>query len=361
MERVPQLDGLRGIAVSLVVLFHYGSQFEKTPILGIVISNGWIGVDLFFVMSGYLIGGIVLADKDASNLYSVFYLRRLLRIFPLYYFLFLAVVVLVGARWLPAPTHSLAWSAVYLQNMVVAFTHDYGLVWLQPTWSLAVEEHFYLILPLLIVLTPSRWLGPILIAGLIVPTLVRVTGYMLPVEFPRDFARFFTFCRLDDLFYGVFLASLLQREIVNSELLRTKAVYFRVTAAALLIGLTFVSLCDDKVSELLVPTIGLALLGPLFLCILILALTADGWISQITKLRALRWVGIRTYAIYLIHMPALEGLESYLNSENISVHGLIRPTALIITLALASLSWWSLESGLIKFGHRFKYRLPIVC
>src|SRR5258708_38376677 len=91
--RVGQLDGLRGVAVGLVVLFHYGSAITGSRLLLPIISRGWVGVDLFFVMSGFLIGGIVVANRDAVNFYSVFYLRRFLRIFPLYYFL-LTVVAL---------------------------------------------------------------------------------------------------------------------------------------------------------------------------------------------------------------------------------------------------------------------------
>src|SRR6266700_3179825 len=120
-SRVAQLDGLRGVAVALVVLFHYGSTTQGSRFLWPIVSRGWVGVDLFFVMSGFLIGGIVVANRDATNFYSVFYLRRFLRIFPLYYFLLAVVTISVWVGWMPHPSHDkLVSYFVYLQNVAVA-------------------------------------------------------------------------------------------------------------------------------------------------------------------------------------------------------------------------------------------------
>ena len=118
--------------------------FEGHSFLGPIIANGWIGVDSFFVMSGFLIGGIVVANRQAKNFTRFLYLRRFLRIFPLYYLLLLMVTICVARGWMRGSTIPMLLYPVYLQNIATAFTHDYGLTRLQVTWSLAVEEQFYL-------------------------------------------------------------------------------------------------------------------------------------------------------------------------------------------------------------------------
>ena len=100
--RVPQLDGVRGVAVGLAVFFHYCSDVNL-PIVARLAAGGWVGVDLFFVLSGFLIGGIVLANRDAVNLFAVFYFRRFLRIFPLYYALLITVTLSVWLQWMSPP------------------------------------------------------------------------------------------------------------------------------------------------------------------------------------------------------------------------------------------------------------------
>ena len=101
---------------------------------------------------------------------------------------------------------------------------------------------------------------------------------------------------------------------------------------------------------------GLSLLGPLFVCVVALSILHErGPISFITKTRTLQWIGIRTYAIYLLHMPALGGLKALFDLTELNSHGLLRPLALALTLVSAAVSWSFFEAPLIKFGHRMKY------
>src|SRR5262249_34841992 len=131
----------------------------------------WCGVDLFFVLSGFLIAGILLDNRTATNYFSVFYTRRICRIFPLY-FLVLGLFILLlatGARewtsltWLfhdPMPL----WSyATFTQNVPMALQSTLGAGWMEVTWSLAVEEQFYFVIPLLVWLFPRRTLAVIAI------------------------------------------------------------------------------------------------------------------------------------------------------------------------------------------------------
>lgn len=144
------LDGLRGVAVLLVLVTHV-----PAPILSHVHRfahhaahlGGYLGVDIFFVLSGYLITRILLVDAAERAPLSTFYGRRFFRIFPIYYL----VLALHAAFEL---TPAVVWSAVYLSNYYFALTHAPSL--LAHTWSLAVEEHFYLLWPALIRLVPRR-------------------------------------------------------------------------------------------------------------------------------------------------------------------------------------------------------------
>lgn len=152
-SHMPELDTLRGIAVSMVVLFHgFGFTYGLKGLSGIprilvgLTLAGWTGVNLFFVLSGFLITGILLDTKARTDYYRRFYLRRALRILPLYYavLFLLLLVVRAGLVQRHASWAFLGLSAIYLSNMTDLFgvPMQYGVL-----WSLAVEEHFYLLWP----------------------------------------------------------------------------------------------------------------------------------------------------------------------------------------------------------------------
>ena len=151
---MPELDIVRGIAILMVFIFHGFEDFipngPKVPawehLFLSVVSLGWAGVNVFFVLSGFLITGILLDSASRPRYYSRFYFRRALRILPAYYLL-IAVLILVNK--IDFVTRHTSWafaglSAVYLSNITPLFgvARDYS-----PLWSLAVEEHFYLIWP----------------------------------------------------------------------------------------------------------------------------------------------------------------------------------------------------------------------
>ena len=156
--RIPELDGLRGLAILSVLFWHYGHYYAPAPgsigaWLPPLLRLAWSGVDLFFVLSGFLIGGILIANRKASNYWRVFYVRRACRIFPLY-FVVLAAFVLATATITPQPSNWLLkqeppfWNyPLFLQNLAWLARSSFGSDFLGPTWSLAVEEQFYLVLP----------------------------------------------------------------------------------------------------------------------------------------------------------------------------------------------------------------------
>ena len=153
-DRIPELDGLRGVAILLVIAYHYLEPLHTTArgwrfVALAPARMGWMGVDLFFVLSGYLIGSILLANREAPSFFSTFYIRRFCRILPLY----LPVVVvlfLVHHRASARPQPPLLEFLTFTHNFWVASAGTFGNTLLGFTWSLAVEEQFYLLLPALV-------------------------------------------------------------------------------------------------------------------------------------------------------------------------------------------------------------------
>src|SRR5207248_1231599 len=142
-QKIPQLDGIRGVAI-LVVILHNSGRFPR------LFANGWMGVDLFFVLSGFLITGILLDTKESESYFKNFYARRCLRIWPLYYSLLLFMFVLVPLLR-PSEAHiifekSSPWWAypLFLQNFLIPISTNAAGP-LAITWSLAIEEQFYLV------------------------------------------------------------------------------------------------------------------------------------------------------------------------------------------------------------------------
>lgn len=165
----PELDGIRGIAILAVMLSHAGPLIIwggiTSKILVSVMIPGWSGVELFFALSGFLITGILLRTKMALNYFSSFYARRVLRIFPVYYLTLTVVLVLAAhnAWWnsiIPALGHTRLSYYFYLQNWPAFWAHGQELRAnvIGHFWSLAVEEQFYLIWPLVVLLLPERLL-----------------------------------------------------------------------------------------------------------------------------------------------------------------------------------------------------------
>jgi peptidoglycan/LPS O-acetylase OafA/YrhL len=155
-RRIPELDGVRGMAILLVLIWHYAVvtlSVRPDSVMSYVLgglSFSWSGVDLFFVLSGFLIGGILLDNREAKNYFRVFYMRRTCRIFPLYFIWFMIFCDLLLAegilfseerfRWLLANPLPLLSYLTFTQNIPMALQNVFGPNWMAVTWSLAIEE-----------------------------------------------------------------------------------------------------------------------------------------------------------------------------------------------------------------------------
>ena len=142
---------------------------------------GWVAVDMFFVLSGFLIGKLILEKCNCANFFTVFYIRRFCRIIPAYVVTVLLITVLlhvIEQPWSDAEIQFPLWSYLtFTQGFLMVATQSIGAHWLAPTWTLAVEEHFYLLVPALIVLTPRRWLAFVLLGVVISALGLRIAVY----------------------------------------------------------------------------------------------------------------------------------------------------------------------------------------
>lgn len=187
MERVKELDGLRALAILLVVAWHYiGIVGGPESTLWRIFIFGRTGVDLFFVLSGYLITRILLSNTESPDYFAMFYRRRSFRILPIYFVLL--AIYLIG-RQLGGSAPILFggplpwWSYVIgIQNVWMAIEQTYGAAWLAGTWSLAIEEQFYLIFPLVVYCASSKSLPRFLIALLVLCPIGRLIAYSLGDE-----------------------------------------------------------------------------------------------------------------------------------------------------------------------------------
>jgi peptidoglycan/LPS O-acetylase OafA/YrhL len=338
-QKIPQLDAVRGIAI-LVVLVHNLNGFSSPP-LSVITKYGWMGVDLFFVLSGFLITGILLDSKTSESYFRNFYARRCLRIWPLYYcalVLMFAVVPLV----LPQDAGELFrrsspwWSyPFFLQNFLVA-TPALAVGPLGVSWSLAVEELFYLVWPLFVrFLTTGRlqllaWAVLLLSPGL---RLFLLTRHWIIYSNP--------FCRLDGMMAGALLAVLVRKSgFAPGRLVRLAWIVFlfavplAITTAAY--GAQWLAFSMAVVAS--ASFVYLALFA------------ADNWFRAVLTNRFLMFTGTISYGLYLLHKMPDDVFKLLHWKESHPVAGFW--TAVVISYLLAIASWNFLEKpflGLKKF------------
>src|SRR5229473_7035726 len=235
-ERIPELDGLRGLAIGSVLIWHYvvlpAVATPATPLSYALVLGRltWSGVDLFFVLSGFLIGGILLDARKATNYFRIFYTRRFFRILPIYAAVLLIFPVFLFAAkrmhrgdftWLS--TGALPWYSywTFTQNFWMTHARSLGPNTLGITWSLAIEEQFYLTLPLVIRFLTGRRLLTCVLTGICLAPLARITIQLI---WPRNsFAPFVLMpCRADALLLGVLAAVLIRDNAWRSRVRRSE-------------------------------------------------------------------------------------------------------------------------------------------
>ena len=356
-ERIVALDGLRGFACLLVVIGHY---FGEVPHGVRFLGLEWLGVDLFFCLSGFLIGGILLDNRTSPSYFSTFYARRGFRIFPIY--LVTVSLVLLALPYFEhqsGANHPPLVYFGYVQNFVMATTGIETTKWLMPTWTLCVEEQFYLLLPVILYLVPPRRLLAALLAliasgvlfrvGLVIASANRLALTML---LPSQWAL---------LFIGVLAAYARRTPSRWSRLAENRGRLLRGIVFAGIGGLVVLIALDNTLGWRSVDMFGELAFGTILTGFLLLV--ADGAPEgRRFEAPALCFVGRISYGLYLIHQPIAAVVHRLVlgTDPDVATPAQIAATilALAAAVAVAALSWTVFEAPLIRLGRRFRYVAP---
>lgn len=389
--RIPELDSVRAIAILLVVGCHYAGF---SCLFGGLPSYGWIGVDIFFVLSGFLITSILLELRGTASPLKVFYLRRVLRIFPVYY----AMILAVSAISLACHEHMVHFGYyvsrfLYLQSFHDApgFLHRAWmvLIGLEPhrallqrgvlpraeqgvqlgpwanslgaAWSLSIEEYFYILWAPIVIFLRDRWkVGMAAAAIFAMSVALQYLGFGgLP-----DYFNFF--CRIDTIMAGSMIALFIRwrsgmkpaHQSLADRLLKIAAVCLSAAFLAILL------LNRPVLGYELRDSVSFMVLGlPVFSVLLALAL---GWLVQrrggsFFLLRILRWkparyLGTISYSLYLFHVPVYNCLLSGVAALRLSGYPVMLSAsiaALLLSILCSALSWKYFETPFLHLKDRW--------
>ena len=371
-RRIPELDGLRGVAIGLVIITHYFTAAvtvqRPNPLAYLQIATrlSWSGVDLFFILSGFLIGGILLDARSSSNYFKVFYVRRACRILPVY-LIFCGLIALCYRFVYPSHLALLNWMfnfpmpwysyLTFAQNFWMAHFNTLGPAALAITWSLAIEEQLYLTLPAVIRFVRPATLPYLLLAGILAAPVFRVA---LLIWWPHMQTALYALLpsRMDALLLGALAAWAVRRPGVWNILVTRRRLLWCLFAfwGA---GLAYFTSTSSYYS---IPTasVGYDWLALFYLTALLLVLMhPNSWLGRAMRQRWLMGLGKIAYATYLIHVLVYGLCMAYFRHHGPFLQN--RPdlwttlAALVLTITLAQISWWLFEQKFVRFGHRFKY------
>ncbi len=314
----------------------------------------------------------MLDARASANYFKTFYIRRVCRIVPVYAVLVLAFYAcmavglpkhLPGSIWLfgpGAPWYELATFTQNIHDATSSSNTTNTAMWLSVTWSLAIEEQFYLVLPAIIFFVPRSKLAYVVAAGILAAPLLRL---FLNLKYVHGLSASFNLmpCRADALLSGVACA-LLVRNRTSWELLNSHRKMVFSIWVALLLGLpAFVIFKQaDAVQSFWMSTVGFSLLAAFYAAFLLLAITESrGWFGKVLRNSWLKLLGAISYCLYLIHEPVLGLTFAVFRRKepwatNAGEHMLVL-LALIIALGVAWISWIFFEKPFLRLGHAVKY------
>ena len=323
-QKIPELDGLRALAVLPVIAFHF--SYLKW------VDGGYLGVDLFFVLSGFLITSLLVAEQRHSRTVSLrnFYARRALRILPP-----LAACVALALATVPSTTPQGAAAAFFFAANMVDSRILGGLL---HTWSIAVEEHFYLAWPLLfLALGPrrERFLAWTILAVLAIR--IAVLSMKMDVYTP-------TYTRADSLAIGCYAALVMARRPPALPAWTAPAALAAIVACFLLVPwMNFAMLSFGF--TLFAAVCALAILG---------LLTTRGRVNRLLDSAPMQYVGRRSYGLYLYHMPVFLALERFRVDDDPASMALVTVLRVAATFAVAELSYRTIEAWAARLKPRFR-------
>lgn len=345
-QKIPQLDAVRGLAILVVILHNASLKFPSLH-LERLFSDGWMGVDLFFVLSGFLITGILVDTKQSERFFKNFYVRRCLRIWPLYYsllfFMFVVVPLLSSSEAHKiAETASPWWSyPLFLQNFLIA-TSTNAAGPLAVTWSLAIEEQFYLVWPLIVRFCSSAQLFGIAITEMCLSPALR---FYLSLHHVNLYTNVFS--RLDGLMAGAILALLIRSSsFAPARFLKHAWISFFLAAP-----LAFIT---EALSARWIVFSLTALASASFIYLSLFS--PQKWLRSAMTNRFVVYTGTISYGLYLLHKIPF-GIAEKVHLDRHPI--LLLPVILVLSFALAAVSWNILERPFLKLKRFFEaQRIP---
>ena len=373
--RVPELDGLRGLSILMVMMVHiipFNPIHIDNPIFKIIFmvsSMGWVGVDVFFVLSGFLITSILLRTKQDEGYFKKFYARRILRIFPLYYatitFVFIAVALITPDKRQEILSNMPLYY-FYLSNWGFAFNKLSDPFGIGLTWSLAIEEQFYLAWPIIVYYLDSKKLA-FFSCVLVVSSLFLRIGLLNNLGSTIIYSEFFyhaTFTRLDSLILGALLAIAFESNSWKTTLKYASIPVFFISFG--LVGyLAFLQPHSPLWGNPPMYTYGFTFigLGASGMVIMLTTFASDNPIRRIFRNNFLLFFGKYSYAIYIFHrlpIPFLEDIFKKYMGNNVLSWFLFNFCAIFIPVTLALVSWNLFEKPILNLKKYFTYRIDSV-
>ena len=365
------LDGLRGLAILLVLLLHFTTDMEipaGTVAAGVrsAFQIGWIGVDLFFVLSGFLITGILVDNKGGRRYFSAFYARRALRILPVYFLAVFATFHLLPRVFQDFDTGGARTEAAFWLFLTNFRELPYQLArTVGHFWSLAIEEQFYLMWPLVVFLSSRTRARRIALLAVMLSPLLRYVALRAGVSGASVYH--FTPFRLDGLATGAFIALSMRDPAARAGLDRLSRIAGSIAllVAAVLYGPVHL---PEPLSTQLAFSIGFSSLCIGFGALLtrVVLSEPDSRLARVLSWRGLVTLGTYSYAMYLVHVPLLRVVSKvavppqWPGSERYPLLWVFGYTAAlgVLTLGVAMVSWHLCEKHFLALKRHFPYDAP---
>jgi peptidoglycan/LPS O-acetylase OafA/YrhL len=363
-SHIAVLDGLRGLAILMVMFVHFvGDETPRTAVERAIVklaNYGVWGVDLFFVLSGFLITGILYDAKTSPHYFRNFYVRRTLRIFPLYYGFLAVLFVVLPALPVPYPSgladaaRHQAWLWTYTTNVYLAGAGSWALPYVSHFWSLAVEEHFYLLWPIVVLSCGRSALLKVCVAGVAVSLVLRcalsfagASAIALVVLTP---------CRLDALCVGAF-AALAVRTVGLGRVAHAAAPSL-LALSALTVLVSAANATLSSLQSVALPVRG-TLVALTFGALLVTSVAAPrtSSTSRVLRSRAMRFFGKYSYSLYVFHGVVALAFQEHRILDAAGAHllamGARATVGVAVSLLLAIGSYELFERHFLRLKDRF--------
>jgi peptidoglycan/LPS O-acetylase OafA/YrhL len=344
-----ELDGVRAIAALMVMFFHFfqiPEVYNAYATIGKLAVFGQTGVSLFFVLSGFLITRILLFTKNTPGFFYNFYVRRSLRIFPLY-FLFLGIYyfllpIIYKTPFAPFRLQVYHW--LYLQDFAVTF--NWKLDGPGHFWSLAIEEHFYLFWPVLVYFLNNKRVA--IASGIII--VVAFLMRLLLVKHHYE-VFYFTFCRMDELAIGALLALL----EVRNKLVSKNATKFLLLFVAIIIPTLIMWVYFTGSANPVIQVVKFLLIAFSYFSIIgfLISTKETNFIKKVLQIKPLLFSGKISYGLYVFHPFCFGIVFHFLNISNIIANFVL---SFAFTYLIAILSYYLFENRFLKLKKYFEYR-----